>query len=103
MLLSCSETVSPLRDPLEYVASGDYHKELVLSVSTYSNGGWKYEFKTSSRTTTIPNLVFNEAERNAKSHNFRMYNGPGSDGSSTDKLSLDLKFNPRTTAIAPST
>ena len=28
-----------------------------------------------------------------------MYIGPGSDGSSADKLSLDLKFNPRNTAI----
>ena len=28
-----------------------------------------------------------------------MYIGPGSDGSSADKLSLDLKFNTRDTAI----
>ena len=28
-----------------------------------------------------------------------MYFGPGSDGSSADKLSLDLKFNPWDTAI----
>ena len=31
--------------------------------------------------------------------NFRMYSGPGSDGSSADKLSLDLKFKPWDTAI----
>ena len=30
---------------------------------------------------------------------FRMYIGPGSDGSSADKLSLDLKFNTWDTAI----
>ena len=35
-----------------------------------------------------------------KSHKFRTYIGPGSDGSSTDKLSLDLKFNPRNAAIS---
>ena len=31
--------------------------------------------------------------------NFRMYIGLGSDGSSANKLSLDLKFNPCDTAI----
>ena len=77
VIRSCSETISPSREPLEYVASGDYHKQLVLSVSTYSNGGWKYEFKTSSLTTTILNQIFNEAEQNGKSHNFRTYIGPG--------------------------
>ena len=53
-----------------------------------------YKFKTSSLTMTILNPIFNEAEKNGKSHNFRTYIGPGSDGSSTDKLSLVLKFNP---------
>ena len=100
VIRSCSETISPSREPLECVASGDYHKQLVLSVSTYGNGGWKYEFKTSSLTTTILNLIFNEAERNGKSHNFRTYIGPGSDVSSTDNLSLVLKFNPRNTAMS---
>ena len=83
-----------------YIACDDYHEQLVLSVSTYGNGGWKYEFKTSSWTPTILNLIFNEAEQNGKSHNFRTYIGPGSDGPSTDKLSLDLKFNPRNTATS---
>ena len=32
---SCSETINPSRDPLEYVASGDCHKQLVLSVTTH--------------------------------------------------------------------
>ena len=85
------------RDPLEYVANGDHHKQLALPVSTYSNGGWKYEFKTSSLTTTILNRIFNKVEKNGKNHNFRTYIGPGSDGSSTDKLSL---VNPRNTAIS---
>ena len=75
LICSCSETVSLSREPLEY-ARGDYHKQLVLSVSTHSNRGWKFEFKTSSLTTTILNLI-NEAEQNGKSHNFRTYTGPG--------------------------
>ena len=90
VIRSCSETISPSREPLEYVAAGDYHEQLVLSVSTYGNGGWKYEFKTFFFVTTILNLIFNEAEQNGKSHNFRAYICPGSDGSSTHKLSLDL-------------
>ena len=53
----------------------------------------------SSFTTTIPNLLFEEAERNGKTRNFRMCIGPGSDGSSADKLSLDLKFNLWDTAV----
>ena len=44
-------------------------------------------------------LLFTEAEKKGKTRNFRMYIGPGSDGSSADKLSLDLKFNPWDTAI----
>ena len=35
-----------------------------------------------------------------KIRNFRMYIGPGSDNSSADKLSLDLKFNPWDTVVA---
>ena len=84
------ERIIPSREPLE----------LVLSVSTCRNGGWKYEFKTSSLTATILNEIFNDAGNNGKSRNFRTYIGPGSDGSSTDKLSLDLKFNPRNTATS---
>ena len=38
VIRSCSETISPSREPLEYVASGDCHKQLVLSVSTYPRG-----------------------------------------------------------------
>ena len=48
----------------------------------------------SSIITTILKLLFAEAERRGKTRNFQMCIGPGSDGSSADKLSLDLKFNP---------
>ena len=42
VIRSCSETISPSRGPLEYVADGDYHKQLVLSVSMYRTEEWKY-------------------------------------------------------------
>ena len=48
---------------------------------------------------TILNLLFAEAERKEKTRNLRMYVGLGSDRSSADKLSLDLKVNPWDTAI----
>ena len=60
---------------------------------------WKYEFKMSSFTTTILNLLFAEADQKGKTRNFQTYIGPGSNSLSADKLSLDLKFNPWDTAI----
>ena len=45
------------------------------------------------------NLLFTEAEQKGRTRDFRVVIGPGSDGSSTDKLSLDLGFNPWDTAI----
>ena len=77
----------------EQVIEDAPRKQLELSVPQCEPGDWKHEFKKSSFTTTILNLLFTEAR------NFRMYIGLGSDGSSADKLSLDLKFNPWDTAI----
>ena len=62
---------------------------LSVSLETTSN-----ELKMSTFTTTILNLLYAEAEKKGKIRNFRMYVGPGSDASSADKVSLDLKFNP---------
>ena len=62
----------------------------------------KNEFKMSSFTTTLLNLLFTEAEKKDNIHFFRIYIGPGLDGSSADKLSLDLKFNPWDTTITQS-
>ena len=76
-----------------------FRKQLELSVPLYEPQEWKYEFKMSSLTTTILNLLYAEAERKGETRNFLMYIGLGSDGSSVDKLSLDLKFNPWDTAI----
>ena len=79
-------------DPLEQVADGDVRKQFELTVLLYRSGEWKYEFKTSSPTTT--------AEQKGKTRHFRTCCRPGSDGSSVDKLCFNLKFNPWDTAIA---
>ena len=89
----------PLRESLEQVVDGDFRKQLELSVPLQKPGECKYEIKMSSFTTALLNLILCEAERKGKTRNFLMYIGPGSDGSSADKLSLDLKFNPWDTAI----
>ena len=44
------------------------------------------------------NAFFGEVEQKGKARNFRTYIGPGSHGSSADKLSLDSKFSPWGTA-----
>ena len=84
---------------LEPVIEDDHRKQLELSVPRYEPGEWKHEFKMLPFTTTILNLFFTEAEKKGTIRNFRMYIGPGSDVSSANKLSLDLKFNPCDTAI----
>ena len=86
-------------EPLEQVVDGDFRKQCVLSVLQYELGERRYQLKMSSFATTKLNLLFAEAEQKGKTRNFRMYIGPGSDGSIADKLSLDLKFNPWDTAI----
>ena len=77
-------------EPLEQVDDGGGRKQL-LSMNLESA---PYEFKVSSFTTTILNLLFAEAEQKGKTQYFRMCSGPGSDGSSAEKLSLDLKLIP---------
>ena len=86
-------------ETLEQVIEDDPRKQPELSLPQYEPGEWKHEFRMSSFTTTFLNLLFTEAEKKGKTRNFRMYIGRGSDGSSADKLSLDLKFNPWDTAI----
>ena len=76
VLRSRSETISPSRGPQEQVADDYFRKQLG---TLYRSG---------------------EAEQKGKTRNFDMYIGPGSDGSSADKLLLDLKFNPWDTAIS---
>ena len=77
-------------ESLEQVVEDEPRKQRGLSVRRYEPGEWKYEFEMSSPTTTILNLLFTEAEQMVKTRNFRMCIGPGSDGSSADKLSPSL-------------
>ena len=84
VLRSSSKTISPSHGPLEHVADDDFHKQLVLCVPLYRSRERMSEFKTSSLTMRILNLFLAEAEQKGKSHNFRMYFGPGSDGSSAE-------------------
>ena len=86
-------------ETLEQGIEDNPRKQLELLVPQYEPGEWKHEFKMSSFTTAILNLVFTEAEKKGKIRNFRMCIGPGSGGSSADKLSLDLKFKPWDAAI----
>ena len=71
----------------------DLRKQLELSVPQCKPGEWKHEFRMSTFTATTLNLFYAGAEKKGKIRSFWMYVGPGSDGSSGDKLSLDLKFN----------
>ena len=70
VLRASSETISPSHGPLEHVVDGDFRKQLVLSVPLYISGGWKSEFKTSSLTSTILNLIFAEAGQKGKTQKF---------------------------------
>ena len=102
-----SEKSVPTETPVPQSSAGipeqaiedDLRKQLELSVPHCSPGEWKYEFKMSMFTTTILNLLYAEAEKMDKFGIFRMYIGPGSDGSSADKVSTDLEFNPWDTAF----
>ena len=69
-------------------------------VPIYRTAEWRYEFKISSLTSRILNLLFGEVEQKGRTRHFHMYVGPGSDGSSAHKLSFNLKFNPQDTAIS---
>ena len=86
------------RESLKQVVD-DSREQREFTVPLHKPGEGKYEFKMSSFTTTLLNLLFADADQKGKTRNFRTYIGAGSDGSSADKLSLDLKFNPWDNAI----
>ena len=98
LLRSRSATVSPSRGRKNKLRT-IFASNLGNLHLTYRTGEWKYEFKTSTLTTRILIFLFDEAEQKARTRDFYTYVGPGSDGSKTDKLSLNLKFNPQNTAI----
>ena len=44
-------------------------------------------------------MFFREAEQRNKKRNHRVYIGPGADGSTDDKIAVDLKYDPKNTKI----
>ena len=96
---SLFETIIPSCEQLEQVAGGDSRRQLEVPVPLYGPGEWKYEVKMSEPIAKMLNSLFNGAEHKGRTRNVRAYNGPGFDDSSSDKLSLDLRFNPLDTAI----
>ena len=60
---------------LDQVNEDDPRKQLELSVPQYEPGEWKHEFKMSSFTATILNLLFTEAEKKGKIRNFQIHIG----------------------------
>ena len=66
----------------------------------YELGEWKYEFKMPSLIDyDKTEFALRRSGAEGKTQHLQMHIGPGSDGSSADKLSLDLKFNSWDTAI----
>ena len=62
-------------------------------------GKWKELFDTGSITEDDVEVLFQELEAKGNVRNSRTYIGPGSDGSSDDKIAVDMKFHPQTTKI----
>ena len=61
-------------------------------------GEWRPKFEFTILSTPMLNAFIDEAEHRRKTRNFRTSVGLGTDGSSTDNVLLDLKFNPWDTA-----
>ena len=57
-------------------------------VPIFRTGVWNYEFKTSSLTSRIPNLLVDKAEQRGRTRDFYMCVGPGSDGVHTSCPSI---------------
>ena len=56
------------------------------------SGHWKYEYFDYCDGPTLAadcDMFFQEAEQRGKTKNHRVYIGPGSDGSSDDKIAVD--------------
>ena len=91
----CRNLQPVYRSKLSRMILGSSSSCRYLSI-TLENGNTNSKCRRSLRQ--LVNLLYAEAEKMGKIRNFRMYIGPGSDGSSADKVSIDLKFNPWDTA-----
>ena len=61
-------------------------------------GRWKDEFFNYCDGIDCT-MFFKEAEEKKKTKNHRCYIGPGADGSTEDKIAVELKFDPKNTVI----
>ena len=89
----------------------DWHKKLIdlVPLEDIDNGVWKdtilnYLDLTGDNRTTFLESVFQHVEEQRQfarkeQKNRRIYIGPGRDGSSTDKISIDCKFSPQNTGV----
>ena len=62
-------------------------------------GNWKYEFFNYTREINC-SMFFVWAREKNKTKNHRVYIGPGADGSTEDKIAVDVKFEPKNTGIS---
>ena len=81
----------------------DFHQGLIdkVAASEIDAGNWKYEiFKHLDIGDDLLDSIFTHLDEIGATKNKRIYIGPGRDGSSDDKIPIDCKFSPMSTAIA---
>ena len=74
---------------------------MIESVNEYdvTNGDWRNTFDVESLQGEDVAILFDEASFKKKVRNHRTYIGPGADGSSEDKIAVDMKFNAKETTV----
>ena len=82
------------------------HQRLIDAVpqEALDRGAWKHEVFRELGAANIMNsdalkACFDHLEDLSKTRNKRIYIGPGRDGSSEDKISIDCKFYPQNTKV----
>ena len=87
-----------------------FHENLVAAgpEESVSDGTWKndvfsvHDIREVARNDALDGMIqhVKEIQKDKKrTSNKRIYIGPGRDGSSDDKISVDLKFNPSNTKV----
>ena len=95
-------------DPDKLSDSVKLFHENISSISIDDGRQWKYEvFKhykiienVNHRNCVMDNCVQHVRDLRGKDSNKRLYIGPGRDGSSDNKISVDVKFNSNSTKVA---
>ena len=65
----------------------------------FRSQGWKNVFRPDMVRFEDLDRLFDAHVEEGKRRNFRVYVGPGADGSSDDKLAIDMKFTPQNTKV----